>query len=416
MSDRRLALFVNPLLCGHHEAAWRTAGAQPERVHTRSYYQEISRIAEKGRFDAIFMADFFAFNPAVRHSPRWELEPVTLFAAIASATRNLGFIATGSALFADPVEIARIFSTFDHVTGGRAAWNIVTSGDLAAAGNYGFQTPIPHQERYRIGTQTTRRVLELWDEAALGGASEVPPPVQGRPVLVQAGSSPDGRDFAARFAEVVFSAQWELSAARAFRRDLRARATALGRDPDGLRIVLGLAPVIGSTEEEARSKKRALDDLIVPQASLAWLESFGIDLSAFDFDAPLPRRLGDIDLYEGIKSRFSVISALVDTSAPLTIRQLASHLAGSRGHLSVVGTPQQVADKVEAWFRAQAVDGFMVMPQLLPADLSDFVDEVVPLLRRRGLVDSDYRGATLRENLGLPLNGGSAGFEEAVTA
>ncbi|MFG1403368.1 LLM class flavin-dependent oxidoreductase [Xanthobacter sediminis] len=417
MDRRRLALFVNPLLCGHHEAAWRTPGAQPERIHSPDYYAEIARIAEKGRFDAMFMADFFAFNPAVKYSPRWELEPVTLFAAIARATSNLGFIATGSAIFADPVEIARTFATLDGVTGGRAAWNIVTSGDLAAAANYGFAAPIPHRERYRLGAEATSRVLALWDGIAEApGEAPVPRPVQGRPVLVQAGSSPDGRDFAARFAEVVFSAQWDMSHAQAFRRDLRARAVAHGRDPNSIRIVLGLAPTIAGTQAEARAKKQALDDLIVPAASLAWLDSFGIDLSAFDFDAPLPRRLGDIDLYEGIKSRFAVISDLADSTEPLTIRQLAGQLAGSRGHLSVVGTAEQVADTIEAWFTAEAVDGFMIMPQELPGDFSVFVDEVVPLLRRRGLVDADYRGSTLRDNLGLPLSLRSAGFDTSVRA
>lgn len=409
MTARRLALLVNPLLCGHHEAAWRTERAQPERIHSLDYFQALARTAERGRFDAIFMADFFIFNPAVRYSPRWEVEPVTLLAATAQATENLGFIATGSAIFSDPAEIARVFSTFDHATDGRAAWNIVTSGELAAAANYGIEKPIPHAERYRLGAVNTEKVLAYWNGEPLPeGVAPVATPVQGRPVLVQAGSSDTGRDFAARFAELVFSAQWSLDAARNFRDDLRQRAGGHGRSPDDIRLVLGLSAVIGSTEAEARAKKQALDDLILPHASHGWLQSFGIDLTAFEFDEPLPRTLGNIDLYEGIKSRFAVISSLVDSTSPLTIRQLASALAGSRGHRLVVGTPEQIADVAETWFRAGATDGFMVMPHELPSEFELFVDEVVPILRRRGLVDSNYRGRTLRENLDLPLRSHSA--------
>lgn len=404
MSQRRLTLLVNPLLCGHHEAAWRTERAQPERIHSLDFFQALARTAERGRFDAVFMADFFVFNPAVRYSPRWEIEPVTLLSAVAQATEHLGFIATGSAIFSDPAETARVFSTFDHATSGRAAWNIVTSGELDAGANYGFEKPIPHAERYRLGAQNAAQVIAYWDGAPVpDGVAPIATPVQGRPVLVQAGSSATGRDFAARFAELVFSAQWSLAAGKEFRSDLRRRAVGHGRTPDDLRLVLGLSAVIGSTEAEARAKKKALDDLILPHASHGWLQSFGIDLTAFDFDEPLPRTLGDIDLYEGIKSRFAVISSLVDSSSPLTIRQLASALAGSRGHHLVIGTPEQIADAAETWFRAGATDGFMVMPHELPSEFELFVDEVVPILRRRGLVDADYRGRTLRENLGLPL-------------
>lgn len=405
MTSRPLALLVNPLLCGHHEAAWRTERAQPERIHSLDYFQQLARTAERGRFDAVFMADFFIFNPAVMYSPRWEVEPVTLLSAVAQATENLGFIATGSAIFSDPVEVARVFSTFDHATGGRAAWNIVTSGEPAAGANYGLDKPIPHAERYELGARNTEQVLAYWDGAPVpDDVAPIARPVQGRPVLVQAGSSATGRDFAARFAELVFSAQWNFEAGRDFRNDLRRRAVTHGRNPDDVRLILGLSFVIGSTEAEARSKKKALDDLILPHASHGWLQSFGIDLTAFDFDEPLPRTLGNIDLYEGIKSRFSVISSLVDSTSPLTIRQLASALAGSRGHHLVIGTPEQIADAAETWFVGGATDGFMVMPHELPAEFELFVDEVIPILRRRGLVDRDYRGHTLRENLGLPIS------------
>lgn len=397
-SDRSLILFVNALVTGHHEAAWRLPSAQPDRLRDISYYQEIGRLAERAGFHAMFVADFFVFYPGVRHSPRWELDPLTLLSGVAQATSKLGLIATGSATFSNPEEIARSFATLDHVSGGRAAWNIVTNGEPQAAANFGQDKPVPHGERYRVGADAVEQVLSLWRQG-----DAVPAPLQSHPILVQAGSSPDGRDFAARYAEVVFTAQNTLAEAQAFRKDMLERAAAYGRKPGSLKIIPGISPAIGSTEEEARRKKQKLDELIAPEASLAWLAGFGIDLSGHDLDGPLPAILGDINQFEGIKSRFGVIAAVIERHRPHTIRALLHLLAGSRGHAALSGTPASIADMICEWFEQGAADGFMLMPHAFPTEFQLFVDEVVPLLRARGLLPE--QDGDLRTRLGLPGRG-----------
>ncbi|CAG9268073.1 LLM class flavin-dependent oxidoreductase [Paraburkholderia unamae] len=402
--DRKLILFVNALVTGHHEAAWRLPGAQPGRLRDIAYYQEIAQIAERGQFDAMFVADFFVFYPGVQHSPRWELDAVTLMAGVAATTSHLGLIATGSVTFSSPEEIARTFSTLDHVSNGRAAWNIVTTGEPAASANYGQTKPVPHAQRYARGAQTVEEVHALW-RAGEHGNARIPAPVQGRPLLVQAGSSPDGRDFAARYADVVFTAQNTLEAAREFRTDIRERARSNGRDPDSIKVIPGFSPSIGTTADEALRRKRELDALIAPEASLAWLAGFGIDLSGVALDAPLPAELGDIEKFEGIRSRFSVIAGVIERARPQTVRELLALLAGSRGHVAVSGTPADIAAHIEAWFRGEAADGFMLMPHVLTEDLETFVDEVVPLLARAGILRDPSAGIgqsqTLRERLGM---------------
>lgn len=398
--DRSLILLVNALVTGHHEAAWRLPQAQPERLRDIGYHQDIGRSAEAAGFHAMFVADFFVFNPGVRHSPRWELDPLTLLSGVAQVTERLGLIATGSATLSTPEEIARSFSSLDHVSSGRALWNIVTNGDPVAAANFGQDKPVPHQQRYEMGARAVQEVLRLWRKG-----QDVPAPVQSHPILVQAGSSPDGRNFASRYAELVFTAQNTLDEARAFRHDLLARAAAHGRKPGNLKLIPGISPAIGSTVEEAHRKKRDLDELIVPEASLAWLAGFGIDLGSHDLDGPLPPILGDIDKFEGIKSRFGVIASVIERHRPRTVRGLLKLLAGSRGHATLSGTPESIADLIAEWFQQGAADGFMLMPHAFPSEFQLFADEVVPLLRRRGLLRDAEPRAGLRERLGLPIEG-----------
>jgi N-acetyl-S-(2-succino)cysteine monooxygenase len=410
MTDsRKMILFVNALVTGHHEAAWRLPDAQPHRLRDIRYYQELAQTAERGGFDAMFVADFFVFYPGVAHSPRWELDPLTLMAGVACATSSLGLIATGSATFANADEIARGFSTLDHVSNGRAAWNIVTNGEPQASANYGQDQPIAHARRYRLGARVVDDVLQRWrgdaDDAAGHAADRgaaVPRPVQGTPVLVQAGSSPDGRDFAARYADVVFTAQNTLADAIAFRNDMRERARQYGRDPDSLKVIPGIGPSIGLTDAQAREKKRALDGLTAPEASLAWLAGFGVDLSGADMDGPLPPVLGDIDQFQGIKSRFGVIAGVIERERPKTVRALLHLLAGSRGHAAFTGTTDAFATHMQEWFEAGGADGFMFMPHAFPVDLDLFVEHVSPRLRERGLLNDPTPGQTLRQRLSLP--------------
>ncbi|SDV48908.1 LLM class flavin-dependent oxidoreductase [Chitinasiproducens palmae] len=402
-NDRKMILLVNALVTGHHEAAWRLPDAQPTRLRDIAYYQEIARTAERGRFDAMFVADFFVYYPGVRYSPRWELDPITLMAGVAAATATIGLIATGSATFASAEEIARTFATLDQASAGRAAWNIVTNGEPQASANFGQEKPVPHAERYARGGALVEDVLALWRQGP-AGALGIPPSPQGRPVLVQAGSSPQGRDFAARYAEIVFTAQNTLSDAQAFRSDLRERAQAYGRDPDRIKVIPGFSPSLGASDADARQRKAALDGLIAPEASLAWLAGFGVDLAGMPLDGPLPPVLGDIEKFEGIKSRFGVIAGLIERERPQTIRALLNLLAGSRGHVAVSGAPETIATHMAEWFEAEAADGFMIMPHALPGDLDVFVDRVIPLLAQRGLLREPTSAITLRERLGLTLH------------
>lgn len=395
-----MTLLFNALVTGHHEAAWRQPGAQPHRLRELAYYQELAVTAEQGGFDAMFVADFFAFYPGVAFSPRWELDPLTLLSGVAAATTHLGIIATASTVFSSPRELATAFATLDQVSAGRAAWNIVTNGEPSAAANYGQANPITHHERYRLGVGVLDKVLAHWHEAPVTGS--VPPTVQQPPVLVQAGSSPDGRDFAARYADIVFTAQHTLEQARAFRLEMRDRARAHGRPADAIRIIPGISPALGHSDDQAAAYKAALDADIAPQASLAWLAGFGIDLSGHDLDDAVPAHLGDIDRFEGIKSRFAVIADIIALHQPRTIRELLHRLAGSRGHATFTGTPAALADWMQDWLDQEAADGFMLMPLAYPRDLDIFVQQVCPLLRARGLLRPPGGPRTLRQRLGLP--------------
>jgi FMN-dependent oxidoreductase (nitrilotriacetate monooxygenase family) len=417
LPHRKLVLGAEFHQSGDHEGAWRLPGAQPHRGTDIAYYQRLSRIAEQGKFDFVFFADFLAFNPSVRYSVRWEMEPLSLLAAIAAVTERIGIVATGSTIFTEPYNIARAFATLDHVSGGRAAWNIVTSGAPAAARDYGYEEVLAHHERYVRAAEYVDVVKRLWDSSDGGrtwpldhagqhidvaGALNVARPPQGYPVLVQAGQSEDGKDFAGRHAEVVFTAQPNLAEGQAFYKEMRGRAQKAGRPPDSIRILPGFLAVIGSTEEEAQRLKDRMDDLIHPGHYEHFLASFGIDLGKYPLDEPLPRKFGDVTNFNGIKSRLSVIETIVaDMGGVVTPRQLVRRIAGSRGHILGVGTPAQIADQMALWFNSNAADGFIVKPANLPQGIENFVEHVVPELRKRGIYREDYEGATLREHLGL---------------
>ncbi|KCB29011.1 LLM class flavin-dependent oxidoreductase [Bordetella hinzii] len=429
---RQLILGAEFHQSGDHEGGWRMPAAQPWRGTDLAYYQALSREAERGKMDFVFFADFLAYTPRIRQSVRWELEPLTLLAGIAAATSHIGLVATGSTLYNEPYNLARSFATLDHISGGRAAWNIVTTGEPATAQDFGHASVVPHGERYAHAHEYVDIITSLWDSwqddavAAdrehgryahperihplshdsarhrLHGALNLPRTPQGRPVLVQAGSSEDGRNFAARHAEMVFTAQPTLDYAQAFHQDLRRRAAAFGRDPDTLKILPGLLTVIGSTDEEAARLREQLDDLLVPSVYATLLAGYGIDLSKHDLDDPLPEKLGDISDFEGIKSRLAIIEHLVrHWNEKLTIRQLVRRLAGSRGHLAVVGNPERIADTISTWFGQGGADGFIIKSSHLPGGIQDFVDQVVPLLQARGIYRRDYSGRTLRDHLGL---------------
>jgi FMN-dependent oxidoreductase (nitrilotriacetate monooxygenase family) len=424
-----LNLFIYP--CGHHEAAWRYRGADPDRVLDIAYYQDLARHAEREKMDAVFFADGPSLADNIRYAARFRIEPLTWMSGIAAVTRHIGLIGTASTTYTEPYNLARQFASLDHLSKGRAGWNIVTTSAPDAAHNFGLGDHPVHAERYERAHEFVDVVTQLWDsweDAALvadpgsgvyadndlihridhegrhfavRGPLNTPRSPQGRPVYVQAGSSEDGRSFAARYAEAVFTAHQTLDSGRQFYADIKARARHLGRNPDRLKVLPGISPFLGSTTAEAQALHEELNHLTQPDYSLDVLWRLtGLDLSSYDLDGPFPRHLLDGSGERGRSSRFQVVVDIVEREQP-TLRQLMHRLAGARGHRVVVGTPEYVADQMQTWFESGAADGFNVMPPWLTGGFEVFADEVLPILRRRGLFRHDYTGSTLRDHYGL---------------
>jgi FMN-dependent oxidoreductase (nitrilotriacetate monooxygenase family) len=416
---------------GHHEASWRLPGSQPLAHIDVDYHERLARIAEAAKFDSVFLADSPVLwnNPGRRPSGR--LEPITLLTALARATQRIGLIATASTSYNDPYNLARRFASLDHISGGRAGWNIVTTAGDDAARNFGLEAQPAHAERYERAAEfveVSRKLWDSWEDDAIvadadsgvhaledrvheidhagrffrvRGPLNLPRAPQGHPVLVQAGSSQDGRDFAARYAEAVFTAQQTLAEGQAFYADLKRRAAAAGRDPDGVKILPGIVPVLGSTEAEARELEAELDRLIVPEHARRQLARLlRVEPEQLPLDAELPASLPAEDEIEGAKSRYTLVVELARRER-LTVRQLIGRLGGGRGHRTFAGTPEQVADTIEYWGAHGAADGFNVMPAVLPSGLKLFAEHVAPILRRRGLMRTEYEGTTLRDHYGL---------------
>lgn len=432
MGGRQLHLNAFLMSTGHHEASWRLPESNPFAATDVTHYAELARIAERGTFDSLFLADSPQLNGDVGRRPLGVLEPLTLLTALVAVTERIGLIATASTSYNSPYNLARRFASLDHVSGGRAGWNIVTTATLDAARNFGLDQLPDHASRYARAQEFVEVAQKLWDSweddavvadkgaGVWGDRSKIHPPAhhgdffsvegalniprspQGYPLLVQAGSSEDGKALAARFAEAVFTAQQTVDEARAFYTDLKARAVAFGRDPETIKILPGIVPVIGSTEAEAAAKDRELDEAIVAEYALQQLAgTLRIPPAQLELDKQLPAELVGEDAIEGAKSRYTLIVELARRER-LTVRQLIGRLGGGRGHRTFTGTPEQVADTIEDWFRGGVADGFNIMPPVLPSGLELFVDHVVPILRARGLFRSEYTSATLRGHYGLP--------------
>ncbi|AGT11155.1 LLM class flavin-dependent oxidoreductase [Paracoccus aminophilus] len=418
---------------GQHVAAWRHPGSPSDGATNLAFHIELAKTAEKGLFDAYFLADGlsagFAGGREGGSAKAAGFEPVTLFAALSAHTKRLGFIATASTTYEEPYQLARKFASLDLVTGGRAGWNVVTSTGDETARNFSRDTQLPHAERYARAREHVDVVRQLWDSweddaflrdkesgqffdrdrvheinyegeyFKVRGPLNTPRPPQGHPVVVQAGASEDGRDLAAATAEVIFTAHQNLSSAQEFYRDIKARAAAKGRDPREILVMPGVAPFIGRTLGEAQAKYDRLTSLILPEEGLALLNGLAggtLDLTGYPLDGPLPPQ----DVTEGNKSRQVLIREIADRHG-FTIRQLYQYVATARGHLTLIGTPKTIVDTLEEWFTSDAADGFNILPPWLPAGLEDFVGLIVPELQRRGLFRTEYEGRTLRENLGL---------------
>ena len=435
MSDRKLRLGAFIMATGHHIAAWRHPGSQVDSGVNIDHYIEVAKIAERGKFDQVFVAD----SPGLRHKGDKEslsrqgrvsyFEPVTLWSALAAVTKHIGFVATASTTYEDPFLLARKFASLDHISKGRAAWNVVTTGADNVHGNFGLDKHPDPEARYERAHEFIEVAKGLWDsfeddafirDPASGvyfdpdklhtlnhtgkhfkvaGPLNLERPPQGYPVIVQAGSSEPGRELAAATAEAIFTAWTSLEEAQAFYRDVKGRLAKYGRRPDQLLILPGISPVIGRTQEEAEAKWEELQKLIHPSVGIGTLQQFwpDEDIASWDADAPPPYYP---EPAKGRNSRQHVVIELARREK-FTVRQLYQYLAGARGHWVVVGTPEKIADEMQSWFENGAADGFNVMPPVLPESLTEFVDLVVPELQRRGLFRTEYEGSTLRENLGL---------------
>ncbi|WP_180003518.1 MULTISPECIES: LLM class flavin-dependent oxidoreductase [unclassified Acinetobacter] len=441
MFKRQIKLGAFIPTTSQHVAGWRHPESRPQDHLNIDYAIELAKTAERGLFDAYFLAD----GLSVRWSSAVEgekglgdkgvgFEPVTLFAALSAVTQNIGFIATASTTYEDPYILARKFASLDHISKGRAAWNVVTTASADAAKNFNIQQHPEPKERYERADEFIEVTQKLWDSweddtfhynketgqffdarkqhqpnhqgqyYQVLGALNVSRPPQGYPVIVQAGQSEDGRELAGKYAEVIFTAQQNLADAQAFYRDVKNRLVKYGRHADDLKIMPGVSIFVAKTAQEAQEKYDFLNSLIHPEVGLSLLSALagGINLAKFDLDAPFPK-IEDADINFSSRQQMMIDIARKHN---FSIRQLYQYIASARGHWTLIGTPEQVVDQLQEWFENDAADGFNVLPPTTPAGLNDFVDLIVPELQRRGLFRTAYEGKTLRENLGLkrPVN------------
>jgi FMN-dependent oxidoreductase (nitrilotriacetate monooxygenase family) len=434
---RRMNLGVLMHTAGQHIAAWRHPDGHPEAVTDFTYHRRLVDIAERGKFDFVFVADVLGVKDwPLEVSTRAAhlglvFEPMTLMSALAAVTSHIGFVVTASTTYCQPYQVARQFASLDLISGGRAAWNVVTSTQDNEARNFGLKEQVAHDERYVRAGEFVDVVRGLWGTSTPGvylgdkasgrlydadkistfhhegryfsvsGILNVPPSPQGRPLIVQAGASGPGRDLAAQVADIVFAATPTMEAALGFRNDIHERAVKAGRDPGTVRVMPGLIPVIAANEEAALARRVELDALIDPGISVAILSSFlgEVDLSPYPIDGPLPPS-------ESLTNRSQWNARTLYDMARndgLTIRQMAARVGAGMTHLFVHGSPGHIADTMQIWFESGACDGFLVSPLVAPSYLQEFVDEVLPILQQRGLFREEYEGSTLRDNLGLAV-------------
>jgi len=431
--DRKLhfGAFMRPVTI--HTGAWRYPGAYADANFNFKHIVRFAQKLEEGKFDAFFMADHLAvLNMPVdalkRSSTPTSFEPMTLLPALAMVTQNLGLVATGSTTYDEPFHVARRFASLDHISGGRAGWNVVTTANPNASKNFGRDDQMEHDERYNRAREFYDVVTGLWDSWAddafirdqesgvffdpkkmhvldhegqylkVRGPLNIGRPIQGYPVIVQAGASNAGRQLAAETAEAVFTAQSSLAAGKEFYADVKGRMVKAGRNPDHMKILPACMVIIAESREAARAKRLKLDSLVHYESAIASLSiALGTDASKFDPDSPLPKSIPETNA--GQSSRERAIRAATEDN--LTVRQLAQRLGG-HSSLCLLGTPNEIADEMEEWLMARASDGFTIQFPFVPEGLDDFVNQLVPVLQDRGLFRKEYEGITLRENMGLP--------------
>jgi len=428
----RLGAFFHGI--GHHIASWRHPSADPKMVTSLDAYIRMAQTAERGCFDLIFLPD----NLSVRESNREalkhvsdyivQMEPLSLLCALAPMTRNVGLVATASTSYNEPYHLARRLASLDFLSEGRAGWNLVTSTTDAEARNFGRAEHFQHGDRYERANEFWDVIAGLWDSweddafprdqtsgiycdtsklhvldhkgknFQVQGPLNVERPPQGYPVIAQAGSSTTGMELAARVADLVYTMQADLKSGQDFYSKMKALARSVGRRDSDVLILPGVVPVVGRTEAEAREKFEELQQLVDPVVGMSQLSAMfpGFDFSPFDIDGPMP----DIPPGNGIQSRQQLLLDMARRDN-LSIKQLYLRIAGGRSHWLLIGTPEQIVDQLEDRFSNFAADGFNIMPFTQPGGFEDFVDLVVPELRKRKLVHDRYAPGTLREKLGL---------------
>lgn len=439
MGARQMVLggFFN--YTGHHVASWRHPRGQADAGVNFAHYVQMAQLAERYRFHVVFLADSVGVREAAMEalcrSAQYiaNFEPITLLSAVAAVTQHVGLVATASTSYNEPFHVARKFASLDWISGGRAAWNMVTSVQEAEARNFNRAAHFSHAERYARAHEFAEVVLKLWDswddgafvrdkESGLyfkpegmhpvnhvgkyfqvAGPLNIPRPPQGHPVLVQAGASDTGMDFAARFAEAIFANALTLQQAQTYYQAMKGRVGAYGRNPDHTLVLPGISPIMGGTEAEARRHNEELENLTHPIVAREILATvLGVEgLEEFDMDAPMPpvgklRRLPNVG-----QSTWANWIKVADEEH-LTMRQLALRVAAGRGKSLMIGTPEQIADHMQAWFEQGGADGFNIQAPYHPGAFEDFCEQVVPILQQRGIFRTEYQGTTLRENLGLP--------------
>lgn len=442
MKKKKVKLGVFLAGTGHHVASWRHPNANPKANMNIDYFKGLAQTAEKGLFDLLFLADSLSVAKDSHPNILTRFEPLTLLSYLASATSNIGLVSTASTTYEEPFNVARRFASLDHITSGRAGWNVVTTSLASTAANFNKSEHLEHSLRYKRATEfveVTKKLWDSWEDDTLiidketgqfideskfheinhqgefftvKGPLNVSRSPQGHPVIVQAGSSGDGQLLAAKHAEIVFTAQENKEDAISFYNELKSHLAAFNREKSSLSIMPGLFPIVGQTEKEAQEKYEALQELIIPEIGLAIMGRYfgNVDFSSIPLDTPF----ADISLPDNVDSIQSKYDLIVKraTNENLTLRQTYQWVAGSRGHHIAIGTPTQIADKIEDWVNKNAADGFNIMPALLPDSLTDFVELVVPELQSKGIFRTKYESNTLRGNLGLdkPVNQYSHNF------
>lgn len=426
MAGTHMHLGVFAVGTGNHIAGWRHPGAF-KSASELSAFVAMAKAAERGKLDMFFIADGLKSSTDTHPGFMVQLEPLTTLSAISMVTTHIGLVATVSTTFSEPFNVARTLATLDHISNGRAGWNIVTTSDPDSGKNFG-RDDLEHHRRYEIADEFVEVVLGLWDswesDAIIadvdsgqyvlpnkvhhlnheGEHFQVRGPLnsarcpQGRPVLIQAGSSKKGQEFATKYAEILFTVQQDIEVASEFYADVKARVSERGRNPQHCKVLPGLLTVVGRTEQEAKEKLEQLASYVDETSAMHTLSvRMGHDMSQYPLDGPIPE-LPDSTNIQGY-ARMILTKAYRDRA---TLRDLYNLFAVSRGYLIVCGSPSQVADTMEEWFKKPACDGFNLTPAHFPESLDDFIDLVIPELQKRDLFRTQYTGQTLRDHFGLP--------------